>query len=58
MSERVTPAMYAEYEAFNQTSPYGHFCQSLLWAKQKPMWKWEAVVSRTQQALFAVPWRY
>ena len=46
MSERVTPAMYAEYEAFNQTSPYGHFCQSLLWAKQKPMWKWEAVVSR------------
>ena len=46
MSERVTPELYDEYEAFNQASPYGHFAQSRLWAKQKPMWKWEAVISR------------
>ncbi|MDD3165694.1 MAG: peptidoglycan bridge formation glycyltransferase FemA/FemB family protein [Oscillospiraceae bacterium] len=46
MSERITKEQYAEFEAFNMASPWGHFAQSVLWAKQKPMWDWEAVVSR------------
>ena len=46
MIERVTPALQAEYEAFVQAHPKGHFAQSFLWAKQKPMWSHEAILCR------------
>jgi lipid II:glycine glycyltransferase (peptidoglycan interpeptide bridge formation enzyme) len=46
MSEIITKAQLPEYEAFLQAHPKGHFAQSYLWAKQKPMWQWEAIVSR------------
>ena len=48
MSEIITKEQIPEYEAFLQSHPKGHFAQSILWAKQKPMWKWEAIVSRDQ----------
>lgn len=48
MSEIITKEQIPEYEAFLQSHPKGHFAQSVLWAKQKPMWKWEAIVSRDQ----------
>ena len=37
-----------EYEAFVQGHPKGHFMQSVLWARQKPAWTWEAVASRDE----------
>lgn len=46
MAERVTQATLAEYEDFLQRHPKGNFTQSSLWAKQKPMWKWEGLISR------------
>ena len=46
MATTVTKEMIPAYEAFVQSHPKGHFSQSVLWAKQKPMWKWEAVVSQ------------
>ena len=46
MSEIITKEQIPEYEAFLQRHPKGHFAQSVLWAKQKPMWHWEAIVSR------------
>lgn len=46
MSELVTKDELAEYEAFVMSHPKGHFAQSVLWAKQKPAWSWEAIVSR------------
>lgn len=46
MSEIITKEQIPEYEAFLQSHPKGHFAQSVLWAKQKPMWQWEAIVSR------------
>ena len=49
MSERVTEATLQEFEAFIQQHPKGNFAQSCLWGKQKPMWKWEAVISRNAE---------
>ncbi len=46
MSEIITKEQIPEYEAFLQKHPKGHFAQSALWAKQKSMWHWEAIVSR------------
>lgn len=46
MTERITPQTLAEFEAFNQSHPKGNFAQSSYWAKQKPMWKWEAIACR------------
>lgn len=46
MFEIITKEQIPEYEAFLQSHPKGHFAQSALWAKQKPMWNWEAIVSR------------
>lgn len=40
------PAAVAEYEAFVQGHPKGHFTQSVLWAKLKTEWKFEAVIVR------------
>ena len=49
MSELITKEQIPEYEAFLQSHPKGHFAQSILWAKQKPMWHWEALVSRDSE---------
>lgn len=46
MIEFVTKENLAEYEAFVQAHPKGHFMQSCLWAKQKPEWIWEAMICR------------
>lgn len=46
MSERVTESTMEEYEAFLRQSPKGNFAQSILWSKQKPMWKWVGLLSR------------
>ena len=46
MSELITQDTVSEYEAFLQSHPKGNFAQSALWAKQKPMWIWRAIVSR------------
>lgn len=48
MSELITKETLAEYEAFVSRHPKGHFAQSVLWAKQKPAWNWQAVVSRNE----------
>ena len=48
MYEIITKEQIPEYEAFLQSHPKGHFAQSILWAKQKPMWQWETVVSRDE----------
>lgn len=46
MTELVTKDNLAEYEAFVQSHPKGHFAQSSLWAKQKPAWTWQAIICR------------
>lgn len=46
MTELVIDQNIAEYEAFVQSHPKGHFAQSTLWAKQKPAWTWKAIVRR------------
>ena len=46
MYELITDKTLAEYEAFVQSHPKGNFAQSSLWAKQKPMWTWDAVAVR------------
>lgn len=48
MYEIITKEQIPEYEAFLQSHPKGHFAQSILWARQKPMWQWETVVSRDE----------
>lgn len=35
-----------EYENFVKACPKGHFCQSVMWAKVKTDWKFEAVIVR------------
>lgn len=47
MTELVNQANLAEYEAFVQSHPKGHFAQSVLWAKQKPAWTWQAILCRS-----------
>lgn len=49
MTELVTEKTLAEYEAFVEGHPKGHFAQSSLWAKQKPAWSWKAIVCRDEQ---------
>lgn len=46
MTEYVTEANLAEYEAFLQQHPKGHFAQSSLWSRQKPAWTWRAILCR------------
>lgn len=46
MTELVNQKNLAEYEAFVEGHPKGHFAQSALWAKQKPAWTWQAIVCR------------
>ena len=46
MVEYVNESNLAEYEAFVQSHPKGHFSQSVLWAKQKPAWTWRAILCR------------
>ena len=38
----------AEYEAFVEGHPKGHFAQSVAWAKLKTEWKFEAVIERDE----------
>ena len=46
MYELITEKTPPEYEAFIQRHPKGNFAQSSLWAKQKPMWLWDAIAVR------------
>ena len=46
MYELITEKTRAEYEAFIQSHPQGHFAQSHLWGAQKTAWKFQAVVVR------------
>ena len=48
MTELIHEENLAEYEAFVQSHPKGHFSQSVLWAKQKPAWTWRAIISRDE----------
>ena len=48
MYEFITENTIQEYEDFVQSHPKGNFAQSVLWGKQKPMWKWEAVAVRDE----------
>lgn len=48
MSELITSATLPEFEAFVAAHPKGHFAQSVMWSRQKPQWKWEALVSRDE----------
>lgn len=43
MFELIDQTTLAEYEAFVQGHPRGHFMQSVLWSAQKPQWTWRAV---------------
>ena len=47
------PAAVAEYEAFVQNHPKGHFAQSVEWAKLKTEWQFEAVIERDEQGAIA-----
>ena len=46
MYEIITEQTLPEYEAFLQSHPKGNFAQSSLWARQKPLWRWQAVAVR------------
>ena len=46
MYELITESTRAEYEAFIQSHPQGHFAQSHMWGAQKTAWKFQAVVVR------------
>ena len=46
MIEFVTNENIAAYDAFVEAHPKGHFMQSSMWAKQKPDWKWEGILSK------------
>ena len=48
MFEFVTDKTLTEYEAFNESHPYGHFMQSKKWANLKEAWKWEAILVRDE----------
>ena len=48
MYEIITEKTLSEYEAFVQSHPKGNFAQSVLWGKQKPMWRWQAVAVRAE----------
>lgn len=48
MTELVNESTLKEFEGFLQRHPKGHFAQSCLWAKQKPMWTWKAIISRDE----------
>ena len=48
MLERITEKTLAEYETFVQSCPKGNFAQSARWAKQKPMWDWQALAARDE----------
>ncbi|WP_458862419.1 lipid II:glycine glycyltransferase FemX [Acidaminobacterium chupaoyuni] len=49
MIEAVTKTNLAEYEAFIQKHPKGHFLQSSEWGKVKESWKWEAILCRDDE---------
>jgi len=49
LTELLTPAAYAEYDAFIQSHPRGHFMQSRAWAKVKSAWAWDAVICRDEK---------
>ena len=46
MTEYLTEAQLPEYEAFLQSHPKGHFCQSVIWARVKQEWDWEVILVR------------
>lgn len=46
MIEFVTNENIAAYDAFVEAHPKGHFMQASMWAKQKPDWKWEGILSK------------
>ncbi len=46
-------AKVAEYEAFLQRHPKGHFAQSVRWAKLKTAWRFEAVIERDETGAIA-----
>ncbi len=47
MYELINESTLAEYEAFVERHPKGHFMQSRLWAGCKPAWTWAAVAVRS-----------
>lgn len=49
MIERVNEQNLQEFESFIQSHPKGNFAQSVLWGKQKPMWKWDALLCRDEE---------
>ena len=48
MIERVTPELYAEYDAFIAAHPKGHFMQTREWGKHKDSWTWEGLICRDE----------
>lgn len=48
MIEFVNSENIAAYDAYVEAHPKGHFMQSSMWSKQKPDWKWEAILSKDE----------